>query len=134
MEKEISLGMQLGVVLIVISAVLFIVVYTVYLGNEVKADAFEVGHRMLIEVDEGYLSDMVGQDNHIPMATAYNLMRTYSRRIGNVSCQICGKNNQNMVYEKPCLINHRGGLSGKVYLEVSKPYESEYHIVIKPGD
>ena len=31
-------------------------------------------------------------------------------------------------------INHRGGLSGKVYLEVSKPYESEYYIVIKPGD
>lgn len=136
MEKEISLSLQIGVTLMVLSAVISLVAFTIHLGNDFKTETYQTGSRILTDLDEGYLPDMVGDDNNIPMATAYNLMRTYGRRITSLDCRVPECNHvgepQNLVYDTPCLINHSGGLSGRVNLEVSNPYEGEYHIIVHP--
>ena len=139
MEKEVSLSLQIGVTLLVLSIVISLVAFTVHIGNDMKADAYESGNRMLVEIDEGYLQDMVGQENYIPSATAYNLMRTFSRHIPHVECEVpectyTGAEPQNLVYETPCLIHHRGGLTGKVSLEVTNPDNGIYHIIIHPDN
>ena len=132
MEKEVSMAMQISVSLIAISALLSIVLFTVYLGQEVKVEAFDVANRMVIDSEVGLLEDLVGQENEMPMATAYSILRTYSRVIAKVTCHDshhgAGVSKVTDLTEgSPCLLEH---MRGRVSLEVKKIEEGWYEVIV----
>ena len=133
MEREVSSTVRMGAVLLAVSALLSIVMFTVYLGRDIGRDSIDTTNRIVSEVENGTLEDMIGLRNEMPMATAYGILRTYGDFIPYVECDFYGQIT-NLVEDSPCLIKHPDGISGKVYLEVTSPYKGEYNIVIHDDD
>jgi hypothetical protein len=133
LEREVSSTVRIGAVLLAISALLSIVMFTVYLGRDIATDSIDTTNRMVSDVEHGVLEDMVGLRNEMPMSAAYSLLRTHGNFIPVVECDICGQTT-NLIEDTPCLIKHSDGLSGKVFLEVESPFTGEYNITIHEDD
>ena len=76
------------------------------------------------------LDDLVGLDNEMPTAAAYNLLERYGNMIV-LDCNICGVSNQNLSIDSSCLLTH---LNGTVYLQVEKVSEESYKVIVHKHD
>lgn len=129
MEKEVSHAIEIGVSLIAVSAVIAIIWFTVFLGQDLKISAVNESSRIVTDLQEGVISDMVGQQNDIPTATAYGIVRSYGSIIPSSTCKICGKVTD-LTKDTPCLLNH---MHGELSVEVNA-VNSWYEITIHKLD
>jgi hypothetical protein len=127
LEHEVSISVELGVCLGALVSVIALILFTVSIGNNMKADAFDEVVSINKQVEESTLSYLVGLDNEIPSAAAYNILKTYANVIERVDCHIAGCNEATLgVGSEPCIANH---LSGKLNLEVRKNSYTGYYVI-----
>lgn len=126
MEKEVSHSVEIAVTLVILSVVISFVFYTVVVGNMVKEDGYDFAHRLQVNTSETFLADMVGKDNIMPTATAYNILKTYGAIIPQYRCNISNEN-LDLTKDQVCLVTH---LTGKVSLDVVKLAEGSYSVTV----
>lgn len=125
MDKEVSSAVEIGVTLIVLSLVISLVWYTVFLGKGVENDAVTFGVQITSSMQEGVVEDMVGLENDMTTASFYGIARAYGRYLPKVDCKICGKVTD-LTKETPCMLSH---MHGKVSVDV-KYVDSWYEVVV----
>lgn len=129
MDREVSALVSIGTMLMLTSAVIGIIYYTVHIGMGVKADVYENTSGVVIKMGRGQLQGMVGQENHIPSAAAYRVLREYGGYIPYMLYK-GGKNGedveQDLTVETPIVINK---MRGKVGVEVVEE-EDWYRVII----
>ena len=148
MEKEVSTAVQLAVSLIAISAVLAIVMGTVYIGNGLKSDLVTSTVDMQTELETGQLKTMSNSDTiMMPKAAIYTIIS--KERIGVTKLTVNGidyiTNEQGRwvsqgdelaadyddgkyVFPEDIILN---SLDGKVDVKVTKENNDLYSVSIK---
>lgn len=117
MERELSSTMAITVSLIAVTALLSIVFLTLSIGGTVQEGASrsltDVSHNLSM----GYIEDLyLGVvDREMPMATAYNILRTYEDVILESACY--NGEVTNLLTQGPCTGSN---IRGKVQLELFK--------------
>ncbi len=131
MHKELSLTVEIGMALFGVSLVIFFAMFVTAIGNDVKTNSYDTANSILSEVEMGLLEDMVGQQNEMPAATAYSLIRTYGRFIPVITCHMGHASGVVKVtdggVDTPCIKEH---MTGKVYLEVTEPTVGVFNVEI----
>ena len=75
MEREVASTIHLAVMLILMAALLSIVLYTVYIGNQAKNDAISKASDITIKMDNGELDSLSNSsDNIMPKASIYYIV------------------------------------------------------------
>lgn len=133
MEREISVTVEIAVALIAISALLGIVFFTVFMGNDMSNSVSMEASNLITIAEAGSIDELVGNNNIMPASGAYSLIRSRSSLIAEYRCSVghkigyCpdGKNGFGDDYEKdlvnlsagtsPCILKH---LTGKISLQV----------------
>lgn len=130
MEREVSTAAGLAVTMIAISALLWIVIFTVKVGNDVKVNAVESGVNLQTSIRTGQVESMTVENIVIPAAAAYHFFETNYRVIESSECRICGKTYTAGQAGK-CLLEH---LTGKVSLQIIKVGDERYKVIIHKPD
>jgi mannose/fructose/N-acetylgalactosamine-specific phosphotransferase system component IIC len=130
MEREVSTVTGLAVTMIAISALLWIVISTVQVGNVVRVNAVESGVSLQTAIKTGQVESMTVENVVIPAAAAYHLFETNYRVIESSQCKICDKTYDAGQAGK-CLLEH---LTGKVSLQVIKIGDERYEVIIHKPD
>lgn len=134
MDREVSLTVEISVALVAICAVISIIWFTVYLGNDVANQASETGSDIVATMESSVLEELSGEDEIImPSAAVYNVLKTYGNAIPEFYCIHCGANPNNvntsvdLTVKNPCIIEH---LSGKVHVLVKDRVYGGYKVII----
>ena len=130
MEREVSAAILIAVALVLMSALIGLVMYTVVIGNEVRADAFESAVNLQESISSGYYDDMVGKNNIIPASAAYSLLLKGENIVTKVTNKITGE------VDEPGSIGNSilAHLRGKVSLEVTRTDSELYEITVHEED
>jgi len=128
MEREVSLTVEISVALVAICAVISIIWFTVYLGNDVANQASETGSDIVATMESSVLEELSGKNEVImPSAAIYNVLKTYSNAVPEFECKICGGGVVDLTDDNPCVIKH---LEGKVHVLVKdRPYGG-YKVIV----
>lgn len=127
MDREISMAVEIGVVLIAISAVIGILWFTVFMGQGIANDAAAEATVVASSTETGVMEDLKNKDNIMPASAAYNILRTYSNLVPEYYCNYCNSGKKNLLSEQPCLVNH---LTGMVSMEVLDSTSGGYTVII----
>lgn len=128
MEREVSLTVEISVALVAICAVISIIWFTVYLGNDVANQSSETASEIVATMESTVLEELSGEGDIImPSASIYNVLRTYSNAIPEFHCKICGGAPLNLTTDNPCIITH---LEGKVHVLVQDRAYGGYKVTI----
>lgn len=88
MEREVSIAVELGVALISVAALIGIVWFTVFMGkgmaNNVSVEASDALYRSQVATLESIMEK--GEEEEMPIAAAYSMLRTYSSYIPEFIC------------------------------------------------
>ena len=71
MDKEVSMAVELGVILIAISAVIGIIWFTVFMGQGIANDASTEATLIASSTEIGVLEDLKNKENVMPASAAY---------------------------------------------------------------
>lgn len=75
MDREVSSAVQLGVTLMVLSALISLIMYTVYIGNTLKADVVDNTISIQTSVETGQLNSLSnGESVIMPTASIYYIL------------------------------------------------------------
>lgn len=131
MEREVSIVVEISIVLVAISALLSIIFFTVYVGNDIKADATSSISDIKNEISVNYVKGLANGeiDNEMPSATAYNILTTYSDVIVESANGYDGEI-RNLMTEDSDLKNK---LTGRVQLELIEITDGAYVVFIHTG-
>ena len=130
MEREISTAVEISVALIAISALLFIVWFTVFLGKDVANDASVVASDIVAVSEVGQLKEMCEYENIMPASAAYSILRTNSEIIGSYICKLHATVQPSVplyAERSPCILKH---LTGKVNMRVQFTNEGWFAVEI----
>lgn len=130
MEREISISVTIGVSLIAMAALLWIVIFTVQIGNEVKNSAIESGVDLQAALKTGQIESMSVENIVLPAAAAYQFLEINYRVIDSSVCMICGKT-YGAGQAGRCFLDH---LTGKVSLQIIKLGSEKYQVIIHKPD
>ncbi len=140
MDREISLSVEIAVVLIALAAFIGILWVVVDMGQDMANDASYTASDVLVSVEEGKLSELVHTHNVMPAAAVYSLLRTNGDSIPDdgVVCKIHKSkcvakyhNNDTSRPNKMCILKH---LDGRVSLEVELLDFGWYRLTIHEPD
>ena len=130
MEREISTAIEISVALIALSALLFIVWFTVFLGKDIANDASVVASDVVVVTETGQLQEMCEQENIMPASAAYSILRTNSAMVGSYVCNLHAVPNGPVslsAERSPCILKH---LTGKVSLKVKYAEEGWFSVEV----
>ena len=128
MEREVSLTVEISVALVAICAVISIIWFTVYLGNDVANQSSETASEIVATMESTVLEELSSKNEVImPSAAIYNVLRTYSNAVPEFECKICGGDAVDLTVENPCIITH---LEGKVHVLVKNRIYGGYNVII----
>lgn len=128
MEREVSLTVEISVALVAICAVISIIWFTVYLGNDVANQSSETASEIVATMESTVLEELSGKNEVImPSAAIYNVLRTYSNAVPEFVCEICGEDPVDLSLKNPCIITH---LTGKVHVLVKDRIYGGYKVII----
>lgn len=134
MDKEVSMAVELGVILVAISAVIGIIWFTVFMGQGIANDASTEATLIASSTEIGVLEDLKNKENVMPASAAYSILRTYSNIIPEYYCnnpECYHEDNPtgkiNLVKNQPSLVNH---LEGMVSMEVLDCVSGGYTVII----
>lgn len=133
MDKEVSMVVELGVVLIAIAAVIGIIWFTVFMGEGIANDAASEASLISSSTEMGVMEDLKNKDNVMPTSAAYSILRTYSNIIPEYYCNYksvakeCDHSKKVLLGSQPCLVNH---LEGMVSMEVLDCVSGGYTVII----
>ena len=116
MEREISITVEIAVALIAVSALLGIVFFTVFMGNDISNSVSMEASNLITIAEAGSLDELVGNNSIMPASAAYSLLRSRGSLIADYNCHI-GHDVLNINLsdnESPCILKH---LTGKISLE-----------------
>ena len=74
MEREVSLSIHIGVMLIMLAALISIVWYTVRMGRSVEDLGYSSGSKIVSTVESSQLNSIKGTTVTIPKVAAYNII------------------------------------------------------------
>lgn len=120
MDKEVALSVQIAAAMILMSALIGIVIYTVQIGNEVKGASMEQAAQLEASLKTYSIDQLIYTNTVLPAAAAHAFIEKNYNIITEYECNICGS-------ITPCLLRH---LTGKVSMQVSKIVDSQYRITI----
>ena len=128
MDREVSLTVEISVALVAICAVISIIWFTVYLGNDVANQSSETASDIVATMESTVLEELVGEDEVImPSAAIYNVLKTYGNAVPELYCEICGGDAVDLTTSNPCVIKH---LSGKVHVLVLHRTYGGYRVIV----
>ncbi len=135
MEKEVSNIIELGVALVALAAVIGIMWFTVFQGQEVASDAAVVGSSIVSSVQVGALTELTDSETELPTASVFSLLKTYSNEIESYTCKVCNPTADSYDIDMDnfgptkslCVQNH---LTGKVNVELVETSSGVFHMVI----
>ncbi len=130
MDREISTATNIAVAVIAMAALLSIVMFTVYVGNQVKNDAIEQAVAIQESISSGVFESLLYKDSEMPTAAAYGLLQIGIDVLTESNCKVCGKT-LGPGKVGSCLQSH---LTGRVSLEVIKVSDGQYKVVIHDED
>jgi hypothetical protein len=116
-EREVSITIEIAVALIAVSALLAIVFFTVFMGNDMSNSVSLEASNLITVAEAGSIDELVGNNNIMPASGAYSLIRSRSGLIADYNCNIghtVSKSNLSMG-DSPCILKH---LTGKISLQV----------------
>lgn len=137
MEREVSLTVEISVALVAICAVISIIWFTVYLGNDVANQSSETASEIIATMESTVLEELSGEGEIImPSASIYNVLRTYSNAIPEFECEICKKNPKKHTCVKNSVLHERKedyplNLVESNYNCVITHLEGKVHVLVK---
>ena len=131
MEREVSIVVEIGVGLIALAALISIIWFTIYLGNDLADDVAIEASELTSDVTVGELEELCNEENIMPAASVYGLIRMYNAYVPEFICMYCD-NDINAIQDisgntAPCILNH---LSGKVNLQVERTDYGWYRFIV----
>lgn len=131
MEREVSIVVEIGVGLIALAALISIIWFTIYLGNDIADNVAIEASELSSDVSVGELDELCDEENIMPAASVYGLIRMYNAYVPEFVCMYCDKD-INAVQDisgntAPCILNH---LSGKVNLQVERTDYGWYRFIV----
>ena len=129
MEREVAESVNIAVAMVAIAALLGIIAFTVFLGNEVKTGSVENAIEIADSVASSYFNDIAGKDTVLPSAAAYAILNKYRNVLASSECKIPSGAEYNTAEE--CLSRH---LTGKVSLQVIKISEGQFRVIVHSID
>lgn len=129
MEREVSHSVELSVGLVALAALLSIIMFTVTIGNIVKAKSgdglTDVRDSMSVEYVKGLVSGEI--DNEMPTATAYNILNKFR---GVIVEEATGYDSKvrNLQIEDSIL---KDNLKGRVQLEIKETTQGTYVAIVR---
>lgn len=132
MEREVSIVVEIAVTLTAISALIGIIWFTVFMGNDLANNVSIEASELSSSIEIGTLHDLKDTETEMPASAAYSLLRTYSNYIPEFvcNCNSCTKKGitQDLVNVAPCILEH---LKGRVNVKVEYTDESWYKVTIE---
>lgn len=111
MEREVSMVVEIGVALIALAAFIFILWFTVFMGEDMANNMGQEAGQILATTQSGTLEELKGTYTILPTSGVYSILRANESSIGRVDCRICGSKKK----DGSCLLGH---LDGRANLEV----------------
>ena len=130
MEREVSMVVEIGVALIALSAFIFILWVTVFMGEEMANDVGQDAANILGTTQSGTLEELRDTYTILPTSGVYRILRANEGVIGEVDCRICGGKKDasgKLLKDGSCLLGH---LDGKANLEVQYLPEGWYKLIV----
>lgn len=91
MEREIANVIEFGIVFAALAAVLWVVIFTIFVGNEIKMGSFEKIDNSQEAVYRGELQELASQEGtELPVAALLNLVEANRDYIEEIRCHIEG--------------------------------------------
>ena len=139
MHKEISMAVDLGVSMIALAAIIGIIWFSVIMGKDVATSASMEASEILYASQVATLEDLYQNgETEMPIAAAYNILRTYGSYIPRFYCYKCkssseiDKNAQDLTKRIPCVLNHLD--CGRIFFYIDKDDSGLYYVCIRPYD
>lgn len=129
MEHEVSRSMWISVSIITISSLLFLVLYTVTIGQELKSDALDYSYNITAAVKFGTLEELAVESQEIPAAAAYSLLQKHSEIIESVYYSDYGTTDE-AGFPGEKLANRPEKLGGRVLVGATKTVSGLYRVTI----
>lgn len=132
MDNGVSKSIWFAIALVSVSALLSIIMYTVFLGNQVKSESMVIFSGLHSSISEGFVRDMeVGETNlEMPAATAYSILTSYSGIITESVNATTGRI-INLQSEPTDIMT---SLGGRVQLEFQKSISGSYFAIVHHKD
>jgi hypothetical protein len=132
MEREVSESLSIGVTLAAIATLLSVVMFTVYVGNTIKATGGSSLSGISNEISFNYIDSLARgeMDNEMPTATAYNIFKTYDKAIIESADWYTGEIT-NLMEGDSSLRSH---LNGRVQLELLRVDNGAFIALVHNGN
>lgn len=129
------MAVEIGASLMALAALISIIWFTIYLGNDMADNVTIEASELTNEITVGELEGLCNEENIMPAASVYGLVRMYNTYVPEFVCMFCD-NDVNLVQDissntAPCILNH---LSGKVNLEVERTEYGWYKFIVHYAD